>query len=508
VTPQQTRALTTDTTSAPTMFEPVLTYYADGTAVVMQTPGTSRTGTTAGIKTAFPYAFQLVDWPDGTRGAVAPHVLRRAPGQQVAPARQLPVTWPCPRCSAERVAHGHFRGLDMVSDCHCLTCGHRWQPWYVDFLSGIAGQLDDLDTQPGDPQEQATRRADILAQAQTLGYTEAKVHAFRAVRHPDLEAVAAVLTEAGVNAQVVPDADGSVCCVVAGPGEDFTVGIRRATAGAAAWSLTDHLHQVRAQGDMTWDGDPGALAHQVLRLLLAGGRADGLLDYVDIVFELDRNGFEAHRIYPDGLGPQLQIDLPDGGQLLIAQDEDLPEDRTSLKALNAHHYRDSEFVDVVHDIPGPVDMATVCALAATMHSYLALWARTTRYRGPDSEEALRELDRARLRAIDAFTHEASHTAAACQGAEWAAVDLTRWHETPGLPVAVTALIDADGHAVLDGPRTESALLDLAEPLSGLAALGQADTWERITNVGGRDVRLAPVARWAHDLARLQAIQRL
>ncbi|MFF4155173.1 hypothetical protein ACFYZU_33810 [Streptomyces sp. NPDC001651] len=63
------------------MFDPELSYYADGTRVVMRARGTERCGTTFGMAASgLPnvYAFQAVRWDGGGADLVAPHVLHRA----------------------------------------------------------------------------------------------------------------------------------------------------------------------------------------------------------------------------------------------------------------------------------------------------------------------------------------------------------------------------------------------------------------------------------------------
>ena len=71
------------------MFDPELTYYADGTHVVVHGAATTggalrngRTGVTQGRTVgSFPYPFQVVRWDDdGTTDNVAPHVLARVVG--------------------------------------------------------------------------------------------------------------------------------------------------------------------------------------------------------------------------------------------------------------------------------------------------------------------------------------------------------------------------------------------------------------------------------------------
>ncbi|MET9832004.1 hypothetical protein ABZ508_10280 [Streptomyces lavendulocolor] len=73
------RPLASDVTRPATMFDPALTYYADGTHVVMRARGTERSGRTFGVaEGAAPYAYQAVRWDDVGADLVAPHVLRRA----------------------------------------------------------------------------------------------------------------------------------------------------------------------------------------------------------------------------------------------------------------------------------------------------------------------------------------------------------------------------------------------------------------------------------------------
>lgn len=80
---QRARSLEADVVTPPTMFDPELTYYADGTRVVMRAAkGTEeRMGTTFGMAgSGLPnvYAFQAVRWDDGSADLIAPHVLHRA----------------------------------------------------------------------------------------------------------------------------------------------------------------------------------------------------------------------------------------------------------------------------------------------------------------------------------------------------------------------------------------------------------------------------------------------
>ncbi|MFD4574251.1 hypothetical protein ACFWNK_19815 [Streptomyces sp. NPDC058417] len=89
---QRVRPLDADTVTAPTMFDPELTYYADGTRVVMRAKDTERTGTTFGMAgSGLPnvYAYQAVRWDDGDADLVAPHVLHRADQDQEARRQEL-----------------------------------------------------------------------------------------------------------------------------------------------------------------------------------------------------------------------------------------------------------------------------------------------------------------------------------------------------------------------------------------------------------------------------------
>ncbi len=78
-TPSIVRSLNADTTVPATMDDPELTYYADGTLVVMVIADRPvKTGVTVGMtEGAIPYQFQAVKWDDGTTDNTAPHVLRR-----------------------------------------------------------------------------------------------------------------------------------------------------------------------------------------------------------------------------------------------------------------------------------------------------------------------------------------------------------------------------------------------------------------------------------------------
>ncbi|MFD4609986.1 hypothetical protein ACFWOT_18170 [Streptomyces sp. NPDC058440] len=76
------RPLASDVTRSATMFDPALTYYADGTDVVMRARGTECSGRTFGMaEGAASYAFQAVRWDDGGADFVAPHVLHRVENQ-------------------------------------------------------------------------------------------------------------------------------------------------------------------------------------------------------------------------------------------------------------------------------------------------------------------------------------------------------------------------------------------------------------------------------------------
>ncbi|MEU1151959.1 hypothetical protein ABZ369_02860 [Streptomyces sp. NPDC005918] len=71
------RPLASDVTRPATMFDPALTYYADGTHLVMRARGTERLGHAFGMADGTPYAFQAVRWEDGGADLIAPHVLHR-----------------------------------------------------------------------------------------------------------------------------------------------------------------------------------------------------------------------------------------------------------------------------------------------------------------------------------------------------------------------------------------------------------------------------------------------
>ncbi|UQA95656.1 hypothetical protein [Streptomyces halobius] len=76
--PATVKPLAEDFTAPATMFDPELTYYADGTAVVMRWEGGEKAGTTIGMTVdRSPYQYQAVRFEDGTTSNVAPHVLHR-----------------------------------------------------------------------------------------------------------------------------------------------------------------------------------------------------------------------------------------------------------------------------------------------------------------------------------------------------------------------------------------------------------------------------------------------
>jgi hypothetical protein len=75
-TDAQVIALDADETDPATMYDPALTYYADGTRVVMRARGQERRGVTFGrTKGGAVYGSQAVRWDDGGEDLVAPHVL-------------------------------------------------------------------------------------------------------------------------------------------------------------------------------------------------------------------------------------------------------------------------------------------------------------------------------------------------------------------------------------------------------------------------------------------------
>lgn len=112
---RRVRPLDADTVTPRTMFDPELTYYADGTRVVMRAKGTERTGTTFGMAHgAAAYAYQAVRWDDGGADLVAPHVLRRADQDDQARRQEL-VTEVAARTlvlASHTTAHG-FQQVDQ-----------------------------------------------------------------------------------------------------------------------------------------------------------------------------------------------------------------------------------------------------------------------------------------------------------------------------------------------------------------------------------------------------------
>ncbi|MFI5689655.1 hypothetical protein [Streptomyces sp. NPDC051636] len=79
------RPLASDVTCPATMFDRVLTYYADGTHVVMRARGTERSGHTFGMaEGAASYAFHAVRWDDGGADLIAPTccIVSRTPGRR------------------------------------------------------------------------------------------------------------------------------------------------------------------------------------------------------------------------------------------------------------------------------------------------------------------------------------------------------------------------------------------------------------------------------------------
>jgi hypothetical protein len=71
-------SLSIDVVAPSNMFDDELTYYADGTAVVMRAKGTERTGVAVGrADGGVGYDFQAVRWDDGGQDNVSPQVLHR-----------------------------------------------------------------------------------------------------------------------------------------------------------------------------------------------------------------------------------------------------------------------------------------------------------------------------------------------------------------------------------------------------------------------------------------------
>lgn len=94
-TTNEVTALAEDTVRPATLFDPQLTYYADGTRVTMRARGAERHGTTVGMAPGLTYAFQAVRWDDGSSDLIAPHVLHRTPVQPTLPGMEQMV--PAPR---------------------------------------------------------------------------------------------------------------------------------------------------------------------------------------------------------------------------------------------------------------------------------------------------------------------------------------------------------------------------------------------------------------------------
>ncbi|MER6367191.1 hypothetical protein ABT255_02225 [Streptomyces mirabilis] len=194
---RRVRPLDADTVTAVTMFDPELTYYMDGTRVVMRAKDTERTGTTFGMADgAAPYAYQAVRWDDGGADLVAPHVLHRA-DQDAEQRRQELVTevaartlvlashitahtfQPVDQPDGERIAwtfrtgHGAHARYRWVSTRNVLSSGdgseYRWQAEQAARLARCTG----LDEAPmaehialvtGEPTETLERMAASLDQ--------------------------------------------------------------------------------------------------------------------------------------------------------------------------------------------------------------------------------------------------------------------------------------------------------------------------------------------------------
>ncbi|MBL1115354.1 hypothetical protein JK364_23575 [Streptomyces sp. 110] len=152
---RRVRPLDADTVTAATMFDPELTYYADGTRVVMRAQDAERTGTTFGMAHgAAAYAYQAVCWVDGGADLVAPHVLHRADQDDQARRQELVtevaartlvlashatahVFQPVDLPDGERIAwtfrtgHGARARYHWVSVCNIISQGdgseYRWQ---------------------------------------------------------------------------------------------------------------------------------------------------------------------------------------------------------------------------------------------------------------------------------------------------------------------------------------------------------------------------------------------
>lgn len=75
----QIKPLNQDITTPANMYDPELTYYADGTVVIMRWVGGEKHGTTFGMSVdSGPYQFQAVRWTEGGEDLIAPQVLHRA----------------------------------------------------------------------------------------------------------------------------------------------------------------------------------------------------------------------------------------------------------------------------------------------------------------------------------------------------------------------------------------------------------------------------------------------
>lgn len=72
-------SLDSDVTIPANHFDPELTYFADGTPLVMRAKGIEKNGVAVGMSTdSMPYQSQAVRWDEGGEDLVAPHVLHRA----------------------------------------------------------------------------------------------------------------------------------------------------------------------------------------------------------------------------------------------------------------------------------------------------------------------------------------------------------------------------------------------------------------------------------------------
>ncbi|MGW3971052.1 hypothetical protein ACWEFD_17355 [Streptomyces ardesiacus] len=117
---RRVRPLDADTVTTATMFDPELTYYTDGTRVVMRAKDTERTGTTFGVADgAAPYAYQAVRWDNGGADLVAPHVLHRADQDDQARRQEL-VTEVAARTlvMASHISAHSFQPVDLPDGEH------------------------------------------------------------------------------------------------------------------------------------------------------------------------------------------------------------------------------------------------------------------------------------------------------------------------------------------------------------------------------------------------------